>query len=253
MAALLVAVAVMGVLLSAALPVWSHEMRREKEAELVFRGEQYVRAIQLFQRRYPGAFPPSLDVLVQQRFLRRKYKDPITGDDFQLVTLASLQQLSASRPGTGVTGPGTAGAGGPASGRPPALPSTLAPGAGQGLSTMQPTGPGLPTGGIVGVASKSRETSIRVYNGRTRYNEWPFVFAGVTARPGMPGAPGQIRPGMPGLPGAGGPDSPSRVPRFRVNPDGTVEPVPGSTPMSAMPGRPGGAPQSGQPPRRPPL
>ncbi|HXH07073.1 MAG TPA: hypothetical protein VNI83_10830, partial [Vicinamibacterales bacterium] len=193
MAALLVAVAVMGVLLSAALPVWSHEMRREKEAELIFRGEQYVRAIGLFQRRYPGAFPPNLDVLVQQRFLRKKYKDPITGDDFQLVTLTSLQQGSA--PGTGVRGvePGRTPVGSPA-GRSP----LMGPGTGAGLSTAPPGSPGLPAGGIVGVASKSRDTSIRIYKGRTRYNEWPFVYAGVTARPG---GPGQLLPGAPGRPG----------------------------------------------------
>ena len=45
MAALLVSLAVMSVLMSAALPAWRHQAQREKEAELVFRGEQYVRAI----------------------------------------------------------------------------------------------------------------------------------------------------------------------------------------------------------------
>jgi type II secretory pathway pseudopilin PulG len=40
MAALLVSLAVMSVLLSVILPAWHHEVQREKEAELVFRGEQ---------------------------------------------------------------------------------------------------------------------------------------------------------------------------------------------------------------------
>ena len=44
MAALLVSLAVMAVLMSVAMPVWRHEAQREKEAELVFRGQQYVRA-----------------------------------------------------------------------------------------------------------------------------------------------------------------------------------------------------------------
>ena len=30
-------------------------------------------------------------------------------------------------------------------------------------------------GGVMGVASKSKDTSIRIYNGRTHYNEWQFV------------------------------------------------------------------------------
>ena len=43
MAALLVALAVMLVLMSAALPAWRFQAKREKELELVFRGEQYTR------------------------------------------------------------------------------------------------------------------------------------------------------------------------------------------------------------------
>ena len=41
-----------------------------------------------------------------------------------------------------------------------------------------------PTGGIIGVASKSTETSLRVYNGRTKYNEWQFIYLATTAQPG---------------------------------------------------------------------
>ena len=36
-----------------------------------FAGEQYARAIALFQRKYANALPPSIDVLVNERFLRR--------------------------------------------------------------------------------------------------------------------------------------------------------------------------------------
>ena len=81
MAALLVAMAVMAVLMSVALPVWRHEAQREKEEELVFRGQQYIRAIRLFQQR-TQTLPTSVDMLVQGRYLRKKYKDPITGEDF---------------------------------------------------------------------------------------------------------------------------------------------------------------------------
>jgi len=71
MAALLVGLAIMGVLMSVVLPVWSHAAKREREAELIFRGEQYTRAIELYQRQFVGAYPPDLDTLVDQRFLRR--------------------------------------------------------------------------------------------------------------------------------------------------------------------------------------
>src|SRR5215216_2145543 len=76
MAALLVSIGVLTVIMSVALPVWRTLAQREKEAELIFRGEQYARAVNLYTRKMgPGNFPPSIDVLVQQRFLRKKYKD----------------------------------------------------------------------------------------------------------------------------------------------------------------------------------
>lgn len=86
MAALLVALGVMSVAATIAMPVWHQAARREKEAELIFRGEQYVRAISLFQRRTgPGALPPDVNFLVEHRFLRKAYRDPMTGEAFQVI------------------------------------------------------------------------------------------------------------------------------------------------------------------------
>ena len=85
MVALLVAMSVMAIMMSAALPAWHTMAQREKEAELVFRGEQYARAIGLWQQKFANQPAPSIDVLVEQRLLRKKYKDPITNDDFQLL------------------------------------------------------------------------------------------------------------------------------------------------------------------------
>ena len=99
MVALLVAMSIMAVMLGVALPVWQTAIRREREAELVFRGEQYVQAIRLFQRRYAGTFPPNVDVLVQQRFLRRRYQDPITGSDFQPVVRGNRNDNSEDAQG----------------------------------------------------------------------------------------------------------------------------------------------------------
>src|SRR5258705_4477700 len=82
MAALLVAMSIMAIMMTVAMPVWKQISTREKEEELVFRGEQYARAIGLFQRKFANAAPPSFDLLVEQHFLRKKYKDPITNDDF---------------------------------------------------------------------------------------------------------------------------------------------------------------------------
>ena len=115
MAALLIALAIMAILLTIAMPVWRHEARREKEAELVFRGEQYARAIALFKFKnanIPNAVPPSIDFLVQNRFLRKKYKDPMTKDgEFVLIGGGSTQ--AGMNPAAGASQPGASQPGGP--------------------------------------------------------------------------------------------------------------------------------------------
>ena len=49
--------AVMAIVLSAAMPVWSQMIRRDKEEELIFRGTQYARAINQYQRKFASASP----------------------------------------------------------------------------------------------------------------------------------------------------------------------------------------------------
>ena len=165
MAALLVTLAIMTILLSIAMPVWRHEAQREKEAELVFRGEQYARAVALFRYKnanLPNALPPSIDFLVENRFLRKKYKDPMTKDG-EFLPL----QFGASQPGinpaVGASQPGATQSGG------------------RNNTPLQ--APGQVAGGISGVRSKSAETSIRSYRGATRYDQWQFTF-NIAPRPG---------------------------------------------------------------------
>lgn len=59
------------------------EAQRDREEMLIDRGTQYKRAVQLYFRRF-GRYPPDLDALENTnniRFLRRRYKDPMTGED----------------------------------------------------------------------------------------------------------------------------------------------------------------------------
>lgn len=63
------------------LPRIAFERQREKEQLLIERGEQYRRAIQLFVRKF-NRYPAELSQLEKTsniRFLRRRYKDPMTG------------------------------------------------------------------------------------------------------------------------------------------------------------------------------
>src|SRR6185503_10970771 len=64
-------------------------------------------AIGMFQRKYANAYPPNLDVLVDQRFLRKKFKDPITNEDFVIIPVG--QGLPGSAPAGGQRGAGSAG------------------------------------------------------------------------------------------------------------------------------------------------
>jgi type II secretory pathway pseudopilin PulG len=82
MVVLLVSMAVTAVWMAAALPAWRQQAQREKEAELVFRGEAIARAVYLYRQENGQTLPPNIDTLVAQRFLRKKYVDPITGKDF---------------------------------------------------------------------------------------------------------------------------------------------------------------------------
>lgn len=79
MAMLLVFVVIMGVLLLKAAPYAKADVMRDREAELVFRGEAIARAIRMYQVR-TGRLPVSLEELltVRPRILRRLYKDPMT-------------------------------------------------------------------------------------------------------------------------------------------------------------------------------
>ena len=289
MAALLVGLSVMTVMMAAALPVWSHATRREREEELIWRGEQYKRAIMLFQRKFANTFPPTVDILVEQKFLRKKYKDPITGEDFQIIPVGGAVPSQGGaggttpggRPGAGGLGggaqpntPGAGGFGAPGQqqrgvgqqqgsfgqpqggfGQPSGGASGQQPGAfgqqpgafGQqpGAFGQQPGGLGQPAGGlggvgggtpgtqpamgIQGVTSKSKETSIRRYNGMDKYNQWAFVYLAASGQAGF-GGQQFARPGQGVNPrGAGGFGAPGGVnqPGGGFGQPGTIQP-PGS-------------------------
>jgi type II secretory pathway pseudopilin PulG len=86
---LLFFVALMGAALVAVAQVWHVQVQRDKEAELLFVGDQFRRAISLYYERAPGGgrtYPRQIEDLLQdprypnvQRYLRRMYVDPMTG------------------------------------------------------------------------------------------------------------------------------------------------------------------------------
>jgi type II secretory pathway pseudopilin PulG len=81
---LMVLIAVMLILLTVTGQSWVFITRRDAEAELIFRGEEYARAL-AFYKAETGSYPLELKALMQRgphrhRYIRRLYKDPLADD-----------------------------------------------------------------------------------------------------------------------------------------------------------------------------
>jgi hypothetical protein len=156
MAALMAMMTMMLIGLGAAAPLWHYVVQDSKEQELLHRGLQIVRGIEIYMRRSNGQGPLSLQEMVKAQDLRREYKDPMTEDgEWHLIR----QNVPEEGCGTPTTVPG---------GEPP--PEAPSP---------PPQLPGQPAQGvqmpIIGVRSKNEGESIRVFLGRNHYNEWCFT------------------------------------------------------------------------------
>ncbi|WP_028452365.1 membrane protein [Chitinilyticum aquatile] len=91
----LMLVLVMGVYLAEVGEVWQTRIQRDKEAELMRVGNEIRLAIKAYSEQNTGSgpqYPRELADLVKdprmpvtKRYLRRAYKDPITGEDWQLI------------------------------------------------------------------------------------------------------------------------------------------------------------------------
>ena len=159
MVVLLVVMAVMAVGMAALLPTWRQQAIRENEEELIFRGNQYARSLVLYARKNNNLLPANIDVLYTGKFLRKKYKDPITGEDFGM--------MGPGQP------PGAAGRGSLGAGRA----STAGSASGRGTQII---------GSIQGFYSTSTDTSIRKYREQTRYIDWPFTVQTAQMMMGLP-------------------------------------------------------------------
>jgi type II secretory pathway pseudopilin PulG len=181
----LTGITVMMILMGVAVPTWKYVMQDDREQELYFRGDQIARAVEEYQRKNGNAFPVSFEVLVKGKYLRREYKDPmVKGGKWRVVRPGEAVPVS-SVPTGGVGGA-----------RP--RPSPSAP-----PSAFGPAG-GTSVGAIAGVASFSHENSLRLFNGRTRYDQWIFLagqprLLGRNTGPNLPG--GGVGGGLGATPG----------------------------------------------------
>lgn len=164
---LAVTTAVVGILLTATLPTWSTAVKREKEAELHFRGMQYAEAIRVFQNRF-GSLPTKLDQLIERkpRSIRQLWKDPMTDDGEWVLIHATPGQRGRQPPGQRRPSDQRRGEeeepeeeGRDRDGRRPGT---------QGREGQQ-------VGPISGVRSASEEESLMLFDEQDTYDTWEFM------------------------------------------------------------------------------
>ena len=193
-------ITIMLIMLAAEAPRIQQQIKRAKEQELINRGKQYAIAIRKFVHKN-GAYPTSLQQLEDTnhiRYLRQRYVDPMTGKpNWKLIHVgeAEIKIPKTNNPGLpGSTNPGLKGS--TTQGGPAAAPSQPSVGLGQTPSGLTPTlqsqpggnslgslktsnignGQQLGGGGIIGVASVSKESGIKEFNDTSAYDQWLFVY-----------------------------------------------------------------------------
>jgi hypothetical protein len=213
MAGVLVLLAIMLIFSTVVFQSWEEVLRRDYEAEMIFRAEEYVRAIQRF-RKDRGVPPAKLEDMMEpgsrgQYVLRRLYKDPLVKD--------GKWGLLYAGPGGEVIDPNAP--------TPPVLspeqldqmgvPETArarkrtevaqqrgtldrghqsGPIGGQPLEDSEVAGgrqlAGLP---VAGVKSLCDDDPFRIYKGQRRYADWLFTYMELERAklPGQKGGPGR--------------------------------------------------------------
>jgi uncharacterized membrane protein YgcG len=200
------------------IPRVAFDAQRQKEDLLIYRGEQYKRAIQVYVRankRFPAKIE-DLESTNNRHYLRRRYLDPMTGkDEWRAVhtngmTLTdSKVQLPQQQKKDGSNDIATAG-------------QYVGTVAGLGQTLSNPTGNSSPGGNL---ANRRRDSDNRGPGGDpTAPSGAGPVAGGMPTMPGMPGGiPGQppgVVPGQPTQPVI--PGQPAGVPGIPGMPPGTV-------------------------------
>jgi type II secretory pathway pseudopilin PulG len=195
LAGALILLAVLAIFMALAMQSWSFVKQRENEEELIFRGKEYVRAINRYHAKF-NSFPPDIDTLLKQKFLRREYLDPMTkSGKWKVLRPDSLVQTGAAgeinQPGLQGTQTQSKDEGDDKQKNQGYQPGQIPTGPPHDQDQTQTNPSDLSdteknsdeepesevVGPIVGVVSRSTKTSIRVYNNQNTYNKWYFVYA----------------------------------------------------------------------------
>ncbi len=204
---LLLTMSVLAIAAAVAAPTVAFSIKRDREEELIHRGVEYSRAIRRFAKS-TGRYPLTLEDLNGKygiKYIRKLYKDPMTGKDFKLlhtvdimaVTSANVPQNGQPVQGDGQTPQGDGDSSGTIanqdqnSGTPSGLQqdglntgNTLRGVASQSGSlqtasaagSANPSANGSDLGIIFGVASTSKQKTIREFEHKNHYDQWLFFY-----------------------------------------------------------------------------
>jgi type II secretory pathway pseudopilin PulG len=168
------------VALTASLPSLRQEGQREREEELLFRGNQYARAVALFHRQF-NRYPVNIKELMgtnNMKFLRQEYRDPVDrAGKWRFVHANAMGALIDSR--NQPLSPNLANQNNPssnssASGSSP-MQTGLSSTSSENSSSSSGSETDTPGNFIVGVAPISSRTPIRNCDNRQHYDEWEFI------------------------------------------------------------------------------
>jgi type II secretory pathway pseudopilin PulG len=203
--------------LTIAAPKVAMQLKHDQELETMHRANQYVRAIRLFHKK-TGNYPTSIEQLEKtnnQRFLRQRYLDPLTGkDDWRLIQvgqnkttvkglfgkdlpglgggLGAAAGMQSNMGGSSTTGSSFGSSSSFGSGSGPGGSQTAGnTTGGPGAQTGSGSGSGTPGGGvqstdatdfkgstgpIMGVGVPKDGEAFLTVNGVSTYQEWEFLY-----------------------------------------------------------------------------
>ena len=213
-------VALVLIALSVAAPRVALELRREREVESQHRANEYVRAIQLYYRKFKR-YPTSVEQLENSnniRFLRKRYADPLTGKaDYRLILVGQNKTTVKGFFGEPLAGIPTSGAGGIGGGGTvaPAGPTGSTGTTGSTGSTSVVDFKGT-SGPFMGVGTSASGASLTEPNQQKAYEDWEFLWdpridelKSKTSIFGGGPASGSPPSGFPGATGTTGPTGPT--------------------------------------------
>jgi len=229
---LLLTMAVLAIAAGVGASSIAFNIRRDREEELIHRGVQYTRAIRAYSKK-TGRYPmriEELDDVNGLHFLRKHYKDPITGQDFKFVYMSQVVTFAPTPAQAPLNLNGSPGFNAPIGQRngasqtgsvsndesqPSAPADSLQPQPDPSLNTQKSGSASSasssdqpqPAGMIVGVVSASKEKTIREFSGKNHYNDWRFYYDPAFEKLALTNAP-TMKPGFdtPKLAGASTPD-----------------------------------------------